>query len=278
MNPICNDLEKQYQEFDDLVSTLDAESWRSKTPFYDWTIFDQVAHIAFFDHEALFAIQDSLLFKERSKAVMDVIMSDKGLRKFTNRLLGIKDPKKLLDFWRDIRSRLILRLCRMSSKERLPWYGPDMSVLSFITARLMETWAHSQDVFDALRKKRIDGERLFHIAHMGVSTLAWSFIIKKLPPPKINPRVELIGPSGEFWEWGEPDSGEKVWGRADEFCLVVTQRRNLLDTGLKWQGKDTGKWLSIAQAFAGVSQEPPAQGFRNIDYGKGCKPNIRGCS
>jgi len=268
MNLICSDLETQYQEFDNLVSMLDGTSWQSRTPFYHWTIFDQVAHIAFFDHEALLAIEDRQQFKQRAKGVMDIIMSDKGLRNYTNRLMGITDPKKLLGFWQDIRGRLILRLCNMSSKDRLPWYGPDMSALSFSTARLMETWAHSQDVFDTLKKKRINQGRLYHIAHIGVSTFDWSFIIKKQTPPKIKPRVELIGPSGELWEWGEPDTAEKVWGRADEFCLVVTQRRNLMDTGLQWQGKNTEKWLSIAQTFAGVSQEPPAPGRRIIDYEK----------
>lgn len=265
MKQICTDLEKQYREFDDLVSGLDTTLWQGNTPFYNWTIFDQVAHIVFFDHEALLAIEEGARFKKRAKGIMDVLLSGKSLRKHTNRLLGLNEPRDLLDFWRDVRCRLVLKLSKMSGEDRLQWYGPDMNALSFATARLMEAWAHSQDVFDALKKKRTNHERLYHIAHIGVSTFAWSFIVKNLAPPKVRPRIDLIGPSGRLWEWGDPDADEKVWGCAEEFCLVVTQRRNIMDTNLQWQGKNTRKWLSIAQVFAGVSQEPPAKGSRHID-------------
>jgi hypothetical protein len=33
---------------------------------------------------------------------------------------------------------------------RLPWYGPPMSAASSVTARLMESWAHGQDIADAV--------------------------------------------------------------------------------------------------------------------------------
>lgn len=276
MKQICIDLKKQYLEFDQLVSGLDTKLWQRNTPFYGWTIFDQVAHIVFFDHEALLAMENRELFNKRAKGVMEVLSSGKSLRRHTNELLGIKDPKELLDFWRDIRNRLLLKLSKMSSKDRFQWYGPDMSTLSFATGRLMETWAHSQDVFDTLGKKRTNGKGLYHIAYMGVSTFSWSFIINNMTPPEISPLVALVGPSGEVWEWGEPDAPEngaveKVWGSAEDFCLVVTQRRNIIDTTLKCQGENTKKWLSVAQAFAGISQEPPEAGSRIIDYGKSLK-------
>ena len=35
---------------------------------------------------------------------------------------------------------------------KLPWYGPPMEALSFVSARLMETWAHGQDVANALEQ------------------------------------------------------------------------------------------------------------------------------
>ena len=39
-------------------------------------------------------------------------------------------------------------------KARLKWAGPDMSARSSITARLMETWAHGQEVYDHLGVER----------------------------------------------------------------------------------------------------------------------------
>jgi len=199
---------------------------------------------------------------------MEVILSDDSWRAYMNPLLGPEEPSELLALWRDVRTRLLLRLCNMSPRDRLPWYGPDMSARSFATARLMEIWAHSQDVFDTLKIKRTNDVRLHHIAHIGVSTFGWSFALRRLSPPDIKPRVELIGPDGEQWEWGEAHSLERVWGSAEEFCLVVTQRRNVADTGLKWQGKNVEIWLTIAQAFAGVAQDPPVPRNRVVDNGK----------
>ena len=80
MKLICENLEKQYQGFDDLVSGLNKKQWHDKTPFFHWTIFDQVAHIAFFDHEALLSIESPGKFMERAKGVMSIIMSGKSWR------------------------------------------------------------------------------------------------------------------------------------------------------------------------------------------------------
>lgn len=265
MKQVCSDLDKQYQEFDDLVAGLDEKQWRRETPFFHWTIFDEVAHIAFFDHEALLSIEDRVRFRERSRGVMDVILSGGSWPAYTNPLLGPEEPAPLLALWRDTRNRLVHRLSHMSPKDRLPWYGPDMSARSFATARLMETWAHAQDVFDTLRVRRTNGAGLRHVAHIGVTTFGWSFILRRLKVPDITPRIELTGPAGERWEWGEPHAGERVWGSAEDFCLVVAQRRNLADTGLKWQGENVEKWLTIAQAFAGVPQNPPGPSTRVLD-------------
>ncbi len=40
MKTICSDLDAQYQELDDLVSTLSEKKWHMDTPFDQWTIFD----------------------------------------------------------------------------------------------------------------------------------------------------------------------------------------------------------------------------------------------
>lgn len=180
-------------------------------------------------------------------------------------MAGIQTPDKLLPFWRDIRTRLAKKLMLVAPKTRLPWYGPDMSARSLASSRLMETWAHGQDIFDAFRKKRINQARLFHVAHMGVTTFKWSYRIRGLEPPAQSPRVLLSGPAGESWEWKEPGSRGEVKGSAEDFCLVVTQRRNLADTRLQWTGEQVGKWLSMAQVFAGIPQDPPLPGTRIVE-------------
>ena len=257
-----SDLDVQYRRFDNLLSGLDEEQWELETDFYGWTVFDEAVHIVFFDHEALLAIENPALFRKRSGKVMEIVQKSSHWPEHFNAMLGIQYPLELLKNWRNCRNRLLSHLKLLASDDRLPWYGPDMSALSFTTARLMETWAHSQDVYDILGKSRVNGPELFHIAYLGVTTFEWSFKIHGLKPPKVSPRIELTAPSGEIWTWGKPDAGERVWGTARDFCLVVTQRRNVQDTELKWLGTDAGKWLSIAQAFAGIPQDPPAPGVR----------------
>lgn len=264
MKNICTDLNAQYLELDNVVSGLNEEGWSIATPFYGWTIFDQIAHIAFFDHQALLAIEKPKEFNDCSRNILELLSSEGDWPQKTNPLLGAENPDGLMPLWRKIRTELLNLLNRMDPKDRIIWYGPDMSAISFATARLMETWAHAQDVFDILRLKRKNTARLRHVAHLGVTTFSWSFKIRRLPAPKIRPRVELIGPSGERWVWGEPDATEMVKGNAEEFCLVVTQRRNIADTNLQCRGDHVKQWLTVAQAFAGIAQDPPSPGERLI--------------
>jgi hypothetical protein len=73
--------------------------------------------------------------------------------------------------------------------------------------------------------------------------------------------VALTGPAHESWEWDEPGGSsdratDTVRGSALDFCLVVTQRRNVADTDLVVDGAVATGWMAIAQAFAG----PPGSG------------------
>jgi uncharacterized protein (TIGR03084 family) len=76
------------------------------------------------------------------------------------------------------------------------------------------------------------------------------------------PYVSLSAPSGELWQWGEPDSGNRVEGSAVEFCHVVTQGRNIADTSLTVVGEPAEKWMAVAQCFAGAPKDPPGPGER----------------
>jgi len=138
----------------------------------------------------------------------------------------------------------------------VPWYGPPMSAASKITARLMETWAHGQDVADALGRTRVATDRLRHVAHIGVGARPFSYAINGRELPADPVRVELIGPSGDQWTWGDPDAANVVRGSALDFCLVITQRRHRDDTDVVAEGPLADEWLAIGQAFAG----PPGTG------------------
>ena len=75
--------------------------------------------------------------------------------------------------------------------------------------------------------------------------------------------MRLAAPSGETWEWNEPSESECIRGDARDFCLVVTQGRNIADTPLEVVGDVSNAWMSIAQCFAGGPVDPPKPGERS---------------
>jgi uncharacterized protein (TIGR03084 family) len=139
----------------------------------------------------------------------------------------------------------------LGAKDRIPWFGPSMSALSFATARLMETWSHGQDIATALGVTIAPTDRLRHVAHIGVTTRGWSYANRGRTAPEVPVRVELDAPSGAVWTWGPDDAVDRVSGSALDFCLVVTQRLPVESTALRAEGPAATEWMSIAQAFAG---------------------------
>ena len=169
-------------------------------------------------------------------------------------------PTALLDVWRSGRARLADAAATLADDDRVAWYGPSMGSRSFLTARLMEAWAHGQDIVDAVGGDRPPTDRLRHIAQLGVITRAWSYANRRMEAPAGEVHVALEAPSGEVWTWGPDDAADTVHGPAEDFCLVVTQRRHLDDTGLKVNGDVARDWLVRAQAFAGPPTDGPGPG------------------
>ena len=137
-----------------------------------------------------------------------------------------------------------------------------MSVISSISARHMETWAHSQAIYDTLGKIRENKDRILNIVIIGNNTFNWTYKVNKKEIPFKKPYLKLISPSGKIWEFNDHSNSEKIEGLAEEFCQVVTQVRNIKDLNLKLNGKTSTEWMSIAQCFAGKASSPPPPGTR----------------
>ncbi len=266
MKAICQDLADEYQELDDTVSGLSEEEWNRVTPFFGWSIKDEISHIAFFDTTGNLATQDREKFQQGFHDFLAKIKPGESMYALINDAGRKKPVDQALKDWRKQREGLVSALSQLDPKDRLPWYGPDMSAKSFATARLMETWAHGQDVYDTLKIRRKLTDRIKHIAHIGVTTYGWSFMVRQKEIPAPHMRVELKSPSGELWNWGPEDAENSIKGDAGEFCLVITQRRNIADTNLNVTGEAAKQWMQIAQAFAGSAEDPPKQGQRVVKY------------
>jgi uncharacterized protein (TIGR03084 family) len=260
MKALCDDLLAECTALEALTAPLDAAGWRTRTRFYEWAIYDEIAHLCLFDEMAVLAAENGERFRAEQAALEGTLAAGMEVSEFARRRYAHLDGAGLAAFWRARYQMLAGQLSMLSPKARLPWFGPDMSARSFVTARLMETWAHGQDVYDALHRTHSATSRLKHIAHLGVITFGWSFSNRGFDVPAVSPFVELTGPGDERWTWGEHSERESVRGSAFDFCLVVTQRRHYLDTRLEVTGATAQEWMRLAQCFAGPAAMGPAAG------------------
>ena len=249
MAGIAADLDAEHEELRGLVAPLDAATLETPTPADGWTIRDQISHLSFFDAAALLALTDPDAFEaQKARLLASMESAPPSMDIVWGRELA---PPDLLERWATRFHELLGALRGADPKARIPWYGPAMGAVSFTTARLMETWAHGQDIVDALGLARPATSRLRHIAHIGIGARPWSYRVNRRPVPDAPVYVRLLGPDGVTWEWGDPTAPDRVAGAALDFALVVTQRRHLDDTALDVVGPHAGEWMRIAQAFAG---------------------------
>jgi uncharacterized protein (TIGR03084 family) len=241
------DLDAETASLTDVLRGLDSESWATPTPSPGWSVADQVAHLAYFDVAAAASVSDPASFATyRDEAVRlgaglpdDVAARHRGMV-----------PTALLEWLLAARVAMAAAFGAAPASLRAPWYGPDLSVASMLTGRIMETWAHGQDVYDALGMDHPVTDALYDVARLCARTRANSYWARGRTTPLGEVLVELEAPDGSTWTFGE-ESDDRISGKAIEFCLVATQRRHVDDTSLVATTELAREWLSIAQAFAG---------------------------
>jgi uncharacterized protein (TIGR03084 family) len=249
MSALTADLAAESAELYEVLSMLAETDWHRDTPAAGWTVRDQVTHLAFFDEAATLSATDPdrFLAETAELTAEGDDFPDRVAERFRDR-----SGAEVFGWLQRARRDYLAVFAALEPGTSLPWYGPPMSAASSVTARLMETWAHGQDVYDALELVRRPTARLRHVAHLGVRTLGWSFRLRGRPVPEMPVRVELSAPGGERWTWGPEDAADRVTGTALDFCLLVTQRRHRSATELSATGPVADAWLDLAQAFAGA--------------------------
>ncbi|WP_336084556.1 TIGR03084 family metal-binding protein [Nocardia sp. SSK8] len=250
---LLDDFAAECADLENLVAPLSAAQWKTPTPAPRWDIATQIAHLTWTDEVSIIAATDG----ERFTA----LLTEAAPKMFTfvdeaAEELAQIPPAELLARWQHGRAELAAALAAVPAGTKLPWFGPPMSPASMISARIMETWAHGQDVADALGVTRTPTARLRTVAHISVRTRNFAYTVHGESGPAEEFRVELTAPDGSLWTWGPEDATQRVTGPALDFCLVTTQRRHRADTALTTEGPDAEHWLTIAQAFAG----PPGEG------------------
>jgi uncharacterized protein (TIGR03084 family) len=251
---VLTDLADESAELDALVAGRPAADWALATPAPGWTIAHQIAHLAWTDQVAYLSTTDADQFVAMLTAQLG------SGPDFVDRTAaeGIAPPAEMLGRWRAGRSALAGALAVAPAGIRLPWYGVQMSPLAMATGRVMETWAHGQDVADALGVTRVPTIRLRHTVFLAVRTFGFSFEANGRVPPDVPVRVELAAPDGTTWAYGPAGAADVVRGPALDFCLIATHRRHRDDVDVTATGPVADEWLDVAQTFAGPPGRPRA--------------------
>ncbi|GAB2698050.1 TIGR03084 family metal-binding protein [Nocardia thraciensis] len=257
LDALLRDFLAECADLDGIVAPLSPTDWQRDTPAAGWTVAHQIGHLTWTDEVATVSATDPEAFAALVRAAEPKAFTfvDEAAE-----AAAATPPPDLLDRWRRGRVALAEAVRALPAGVKLPWFGPPMSAASMVSARLMETWAHGQDVADTLGVTRTPTARLRNIAHIGVRTRNFAYMVHGRTAPAEEFRVELAAPDGTTWTWGPAGATQRITGPAVDFCLLVTQRRHRDDLALTALGDEAADWLTIAQAFAGPAGSGRAAG------------------
>lgn len=265
MKEVISAIRNEVITLNELAASLNSEQWQSPTKFKDWSPEVIISHLYYFDLMTIYSLNNHEKFDEEAKFLLstyvEITQSLPRAQKVLERLKS-SNYQELVKAWLIGNSLMCEVFEKTDPKKRCRWFGPDMGARMFMTARYMETWSHSQAIYDLINIQRDYSDDIKNIVNIGVKTFEWTYINRKLEVPKSKPYIQLIAPSGKKWEWNTDTSDNSVIGLASDFCHVVTQNRNIVDTNLEVKGGIAEHWMSIAQCFAGDPEEPPDIGYR----------------
>lgn len=256
LDEVLADLTAESLQLDQWVAGLPAAGWDTVTTPQGWTVTDQIGHLHWTDTASLTALRDPDAFGQMLQAAAG---DPTGFVDAQSAEMALIPAGDLLLLWREGRVELDAALRAVPAGEKVPWFGPPMSPTSMATARMMETWAHSHDVGDALGITIPPTSRARHVCHIGVRARGYAYLVRQETDPGVEIRVELTGPDGDLWTWGDADATERVTGSGYDFALLATRRRHLGDVDVTAEGDHAAHWLTIVQAFAGLPGADPVR-------------------
>jgi uncharacterized protein (TIGR03084 family) len=232
---------------DRLLSRLVPDDWTTATPAIGWDVRDSVTHLAESNKLARECVTTG------QSTLIDDILASGSIDEFEKQHLAhgrsLPGPD-VRTWWLSTNAALADALQGTAADTRVPW-GPNvMSLPSFTTARLMETWAHGLDCFDALAVMPEDTDRLRHVARLALRALPYAMTVKRAAPP--GPvRLELLAPDGvTVWRLGDDDAPSVVSGSAGDWCRAAVNRdRRGERTRLRGEGPDAAAVIDNVQAY-----------------------------
>ncbi len=255
MKPIVTDLIAEQARVDVLVSSFTDEDWDRPAAHTEWTFKDELLHITAFDYAAIQMMEGNA---ENVQVFADPFFQHNEIHQVLRfrHLPGAE----VLDRWRRIRSRMDVMMLDKNPKDRVPWApGLPMAARSLASARLMELWAHSVDLTDALGLEPEVRDRISATLFLSWQARPNAYRINGFELPDTPLFLEITLPSGAMWTKGDPEAANRISGTAKDWALVAVRRRNWMDTDLQVEGDEARRYATVVQAFAGEAAAcPPA--------------------
>mgnify|MGYP000621052042 CR=1 FL=1 len=277
-NPV-DDLIAEQALVDALVADFTEDDWNRMASYCTtWTFKDVICHIAFFDYCAVELLAGR---GESVNAVADAASEQDE----HYHVMAFRDRSgaDILNWWREQRTLMTASFLELGPKGRVPWAAgiPHMSVRSLASARLMELWAHSVDLYDALGIDPVVKERITSTLFLSWQGRPNMYNVNGLAfDSEIPMYLELTLPSGELWTKGEPNDQNYIKGSAKDWALVAIRRRNWMDTGLEVVGDEARTYAAScrptpAPPIRAASEEPTLGRFAKTVLRGGEPPPLR---
>jgi uncharacterized protein (TIGR03084 family) len=243
---LLDDLSAEQREVQERLRAIDRELWLQPTPARGWDVRDTIAHLADTDEMAIATATGApgSINDRAATAASGEDLTYGGVLRGRRRT-----GPEVLAWWESTTAAERAMFEALDPTVRVPW-GIGMRAPSFVTARLMETWAHGLDVCSAIGAEPVDTDRLAHVAWLATRALPYAYTVAGREPPSDPLRVELTLPSGAEWSYGPADAANRISGPAGEYCRLFVHRMKLRDAhGLSAVGPVATDALAVARAF-----------------------------
>lgn len=254
MKELVNDFIAEQALVDVLVADLTEEQWLLPMPGCEmWNIKDAIIHLAFYDYAANKLMRGEA--EDLKQISTEEAKNDEYIRATAYRGMS---GGEVLAWWRRERTTLAAAFLCMNPKDRIPWApGFPMSAKSLCSARAMELWAHSVDIYDTLGKEIPVHDRITGTLFLSWQSRPFAYQINGETLTDTPMYLELTLPSGKKWIKGEENGKNYIKGSAKDWALVAIRRRNWMDTDLEVVGEEAQRYASIVQTYAGKADAAP---------------------
>jgi uncharacterized protein (TIGR03084 family) len=242
---VLKDLEDEQTRLDQILGELSVSQRESPSGCAGWTITDVVLHLAQTEE----AVLGTLTGSGFNAPAVSAASVDELMDQWVAAERGAPGAE-VLERWRRARRAALEAYQQADPSKAVQWAAAPLKPRSLATTRISEHWIHTLDIADPLGIPVADTDRLWQISRLAHRTLPYAFSrAGRGDAPTV--RLELDGPTGERWEFGDGDAEVVVQGAAGEFCRVAARRLSPTDArSIRIQGGRSAEVLELVRTYA----------------------------